>query len=138
VATVSRTYTAPGVYNAGAEVRAGGRSSSCNVTITAQVAPRATPSLGPNAAPLARFKINPNPPTGDRPLTVDFNACQSSDPDGDRLLFRFDVFDGLYDSLHCRREHTYRTAGSFETKVCVTDDFPGHADICQSYTVTVK
>jgi len=104
VATAARTYIAPGVYNAGAEVRSGGRRSSCNVTITAQSPPR--PALPPNAPPVARFKTNPNPPAGTRPLTVDFNACQSSDPDGDRLLFRFDVFDGLYDSHHCRREHT--------------------------------
>jgi hypothetical protein len=96
------------------------------------------PALPPNTPPSARFKTNPSPPTGRAPLTVDFNACLSVDPDGDRLLFRFDMFDGLYDSGHCRREHTYRTPGTFLAKVCVTDEFPGHADICQSYTVTVQ
>jgi len=95
-------------------------------------------ALPPNRPPTAHFKTNPSPTTGRAPLTVDFNACQSADPDGDRLLFRFDVFDGLYDSNHCRREHTYRTPGTYRAKVCVTDEFPGHEDICQSYDVTVQ
>jgi PKD repeat protein len=136
VPSVARTYIAPGTYTAVAEVRAGGRSSSCSVSVTARPAP--LPALPPNAPPQARFKTNPYPTSGSAPLTVDFNACQSSDPDGDRLLFRFDVFDGMYDSRHCRREHTYRSAGTFEAKMCVTDEFPGHEDVCQSYTVTVK
>ena len=135
-ATATRTYGTPGTYAASVEVRSGGQRASCNVTINAQTPPRAP--LPANAPPVARFKTNPSPPTGSRPLTVEFNACQSSDPNGDRLLFRFDVFDGLYDSGHCRREHTYRTAGTYQAKACVTDDFPGHEDICQAYTVTVK
>lgn len=48
------------------------------------------------------------------------------------------MFDGFYDSLHRRREHTYRSSGIFQTKVCVTDDYPGHAEICQGYTVSVR
>lgn len=134
--TATRTYIAPGVYNATAEVRAGGRRSSCNVTVTAQAPAR--PAARPNAPPVAHFKTNPSPPTGPAPLTVDFNACQSSDPDGDRLTFRFDVFDGFYDTGHCRREHTYRTKGTYTAKICISDDFPGHEDICQAYTVTVN
>src|SRR5262245_30950163 len=136
VASVSRTYIAPGTYTAVAEVRSGSHSSSCSVTVTARPAP--APSLAPNRPPTAKFKTSPSPTSGSAPLTVDFNACQSSDPEGDRLLFRFDVFDGLYDSSHCRREHTYRSAGTYEAKVCVTDEYPGHEDICQSYTVTVR
>jgi PKD repeat protein len=136
--TASRTYYLPGVYAASVEVRAGGQTQSCNVTVTAQPAPPPAVSTAPNAPPVASFKVSPYPPTGKAPLTVNFNACQSSDPEGDRLLFRFDVFDGLYDSLHCRREHTYRSSGAFQTKICVTDDKPGHADICQDYLVTVQ
>ena len=136
VPAATRTYIAPGTYAATAEARADGHKASCNVTVTARaVTPAALP---PNRPPAAHFKTNPNPPAGRAPLTVDFNACQSVDPDGDRLLFRFDVFDGLYDSGHCRREHTYRTPGTYRTMVCVTDDFAGHEDICQSYTVTVQ
>ena len=135
-ATATRTYIAPGVYGASVDVRSGGQRSSCNVTINAQAPPR--PALRPNSPPVARFKTNPSPPNGSRPLTVEFNACQSSDPDGDPLTFRFDVFDGLFDTGHCRREHTYRAAGTYQAKICINDDFPGHADICQLYTVTVK
>src|SRR5258706_7304674 len=58
VASASRTYLNPGTYNAGAEVRAGGRSSTCSVTVTASAPARAT--LGPNGVPVARFKITPN------------------------------------------------------------------------------
>ena len=136
VATATRTYLAPGTYAATAEVRARGRTASCNVSVTARgLTPAALP---PNRPPAAHFKTNPSPTAGRAPLTVDFNACQSVDPDGDPLLFRFDVFDGLYDSSHCRREHTYRTPGTYRAKVCVTDDFAGHEDICQSYTVSVQ
>jgi PKD repeat protein len=136
VATASRTYAVPGTYNAAVEVRSGGRNASCNATVTALSPQRA--AQAPNRPPEASFNIKPNPPTGNRPLTVEFNACLSSDPDGDKLQFGFDVFDGMFWTGHCRREHTYRTAGTFKARVCVSDDFPGHADICRSYTVTVK
>lgn len=132
----TRTFATPGVYSATAEVRSGSQRASCGVTVTAQAPARAP--LPANAAPVARFKTNPDPPSGRAPLTVVFNACQSSDPDGDPLVFRFDVFDGLFDTGHCRREHTYRTRGSYRARICVTDAFPGREDQCQSYTVVVS
>ena len=89
-------------------------------------------------APLAHFKVSPNPPTGKAPLTVDFNACLTSDPNGDAIVFTFDVGDGPYESGHCRHEHTYRTAGTYQAKICVNDGFAGHADQCQSYSVSVN
>jgi PKD repeat protein len=130
-----RTYTAAGSYTAVAEVRSAGQAARCSVGVSALNAP--PPTLGKNSPPVAKFKTNPYPTQGKVPFTITFSACESSDPDGDQLLFRFDVGDGLYDDDHCRKEHTYRSAGRFPATICVTDNFPGHADQCQSYTVTV-
>ncbi len=133
---VSRLFGIPGVYSAVLEARSGSQRATCTTSVTAQAVP--APSPANNVAPLPRFKINPNPPSGKAPLTVDFNACMTTDPEGDRILFIFDVGDGPYESHHCRREHTYRTAGRYNTSICVNDGFAGHADQCQTYTVSVN
>jgi PKD repeat protein len=134
-ASITRTFTQAGTFSATVEVRSGGQRGSCNVSVTAQPVP--APTLAPNSAPTAVFKINPSPPTGPAVLEVDFNACQSTDPDGDRLLFKFDTGEGSSEQGHCRKTHRYRTPGTYNARVCVTDDFPGRQDICQSYTIRV-
>jgi PKD repeat protein len=134
----TRTYLAPGVYTATAEVVSGSQRASCSLTITAQAVPAPPPA--PNASPVGVFKTSPSPPTGSKPLTVTFNACQSSDPDGDRIFFLFDVGEGrgLEPGGTCRRTHVYRVAGSFSARVCITDNAPGRADVCQGYTVRAQ
>jgi len=135
-ATASRLFGVPGVYTATLEARSGSQTAVCNTSVNAQAAP--VPAPAANAAPVPRFKISPNPATGKAPFTVDFNACQTSDANGDPIVFTFDVGDGPYESQHCRREHTYRTKGTYDTKICVNDGFAGHADQCQSYVVSVS
>lgn len=135
-ADVSRLFLTPGVYTATLEARSGSQRATCNTSVSAQAAPAPAPVN--NAAPLPRFKVSPNPPTGKAPLTVDFNACMTSDAEGNPILFTFDVGDGPYESGHCRKEHTYRTRGTYQAKVCVNDGFAGHADQCQSYSVSVN
>ena len=65
-----------------------------------------------NHAPNALLKTNPDPPNGTTPLTVNFDLCSSSDPDGDALSYFFDFGDGTHTSGPCSVSHTY-TATSF-------------------------
>jgi len=133
---IALTFAAPGTYSARVEAQSGTQKASCSQTIVAQAVPK--PSPRPNTAPKAVFKVNPNPPEGPVPLEVDFNACLSSDPENDRLIFTFDVGDGPYESGHCRREHTYRAPGTYNAKVCVSDGDEALPAQCQSYTVVVS
>jgi PKD repeat protein len=134
---VSRLFLTPGVYTATFEARSGNQRATCNTSVTAQAVP--VPPPASNGAPLAHFKTNPSPPSGKLPLTVEFNACLTSDPNGDPILFTFDVGeDGPDESGHCRKEHTYRKKGTYQAKVCVNDGMAGHADQCQSYSVVVN
>jgi PKD repeat protein len=132
----ARIYTRVGSYNAGAEVSSGGYKANCSVSginVTAPPAPK------PNSPPRLTFKISPSPATGTKPFVVELNGCPSSDPEGDALLFIFDVGDGRRrEATYCRREHTYTTAGIFQASLCITDGYPGHSEICESHTVTVK
>jgi PKD repeat protein len=127
----SHVYAQPGNFNATATVTAAGETTSCSKSIVAQAAPT-------NRPPVAVFTVTPNPPKGKAPFDVTFGACPSSDPDGDPLVFTFDVGDGPEQQAHCRKDHTYRSPGTYKAKVCVNDGYPGHPDQCQSYTVVVS
>ena len=84
-------------------------------TTVATPPPTVTPTtLAPTAnhAPNALLKTNPDPPNGTTPLTVNFDLCSSSDPDGDALSYFFDFGDGTQTSGPCSVSHTY-TATSF-------------------------
>jgi PKD repeat protein/glucose/arabinose dehydrogenase len=60
---------------------------------------------------------------GALPLTVQFSAARSSDPDpGDALSFEWDFDgDGDVDSTEAETEHTYTTAGVYTARLTVTD-----------------
>ncbi len=53
---------------------------------------------------------NPEPPQGQGPLTIVFDACKSTDPDGDPLSFFFDFGDGNTASGPCNVSHVYPVA----------------------------
>jgi hypothetical protein len=53
---------------------------------------------------------SPDPATGQGPLTVTFDTCKSTDPDGDPLSFFFDFGDGNTSSGSCNVSHTYPVA----------------------------
>jgi hypothetical protein len=64
-----------------------------------------------NHAPNAVLRTKPDPPQGEGPLTVIFDMCGSSDPDGDPLTFFFDFGDGNKTSgSSCVESHTYAAA----------------------------
>jgi hypothetical protein len=84
--------------------------------------------------------------SGTAPLSVRFNMCLSSDPEGDKIYFTMD-FDGDRDidqggttGGNCRRDHVYG-AGTWTAYNCLRDiDAKGkalHEDQCQTYSVVV-
>src|SRR5262245_6851380 len=88
--------------------------SSVNTTTTTVVAttttttPTTTTTLPrTNRPPNAVLLTNPDPPSGLGPLTVTFDLCKSTDPDGDPLSFFFDFGDGAKASGSCVETHTY-------------------------------
>jgi len=88
-------------------------ASSVNTTTTlATVTTTTTTTTLPkvNHAPNAVLKVTPDPPQGLGPLTVIFDLCSSSDPDGDPLSFFFTFGDGATASGSCIQTHTYAAA----------------------------
>jgi glucose/arabinose dehydrogenase len=88
-----------------------------------------------NTPPTA--KVNADKTTGSTPLTVNFDATGSSDPDtGDTLTYSWDLNgDGTFgDSTAAKPSFTYTTAGTYTVKVKVTDSH-GASDTA-SITIT--
>ncbi|HEX2051210.1 MAG TPA: PQQ-dependent sugar dehydrogenase [Actinomycetota bacterium] len=74
-----------------------------------------------NAAPVARATATPA--DGPAPLSVEFDATGSTDPDGDPLAYAWDLDgDGAYDdSTAPAPRATYRAAGTYVVGLAVTD-----------------
>lgn len=100
---------------------------------------------------------DPDPTVGNnfvarRSLTINFNMCQSSDPDGDDITFRMDLDgNGSYEvdgptGADCRRSYTYRWTAlpnptSWNPKLCATDLLSSHSLAhpfqCKTFNVKV-
>ena len=81
-----------------------------------------------NQAP--RAVVDASATSGNLPLTVSFDAGQSSDPDpGDTLSYAWDLDgDGEYDdATSATAEHEYTQAGSYQVGVKVTDNHDASA-----------
>lgn len=82
-----------------------------------------------NQPPVA--ELTAYPVSGDAPLTVQFDASGSYDPDGYNLWFKWDFDgDGVYDldsGTDPTVEHTYTEAGEYDAVVLVRD-YPGDTD----------
>jgi PKD repeat protein len=72
-----------------------------------------------NHVPVAR--ISASVTEGDKPLTVEFDASQSSDPDEDILTYQWDLGNGST-SASISPSTTYRQTGSFTVTLTVTDE----------------
>ncbi|WP_412539824.1 PQQ-dependent sugar dehydrogenase [Longispora sp. K20-0274] len=73
-----------------------------------------------NRPPVASFTAVPD--HGPAPLTVDFDASASADPDGDALTYRWDFQnDGTVDATGVTARFTYPTPGNRTAKLTVTD-----------------
>jgi hypothetical protein len=117
-----------------------------STTTTTTLPPTTTTTTLPstNHPPFAVLTTNPDPPSGQGPLTVTFDLCKSTDPDNDPLSFFFDFGDGAKASGSCLETHTYQASfraadsvraldKSYTAEACVVD--PGGLSACRSRTV---
>ena len=75
-----------------------------------------------------RVRATASADSGALPLTVQFDASETTDPDGDTLQFAWDFDgDGDTDATGATASHTYTTAGDFQPRVTVTDGHGGSA-----------
>ena len=72
-----------------------------------------------NSPPLA--VASASPPSGEAPLTVQFRGSDSTDPDGDPLVYEWDFGDGSAGSTEADPTHTYVSAGSYTARLTVDD-----------------
>ncbi len=86
-----------------------------------------------NTNPVASFTSSIT--SGDAPLTVTFNASESSDIDGDSLSYSWDFGDGTSGS-GVEVSHTFTTAGSYTVTLSVNDGNGGQN--ATSTTITVN
>lgn len=154
------TYASAGSYSASFSVSTATQSALCStaVQVTAPPAPSPTPTpAAANREPDISFRTTPEPTVGynfvaGSNLTIQFNMCQSSDPDGDRLNFRMDLDgDHVFEvdgptGADCRRSYTYSQTGpvsptSYDPRICATDLLssltPAHPYHCRTYNVKV-
>jgi hypothetical protein len=112
-------------------------NASAPTPVQATVPPtQAEPTPGPNPPSLA-VRTNPDPPRGPIPLDVNFNACKSTDPDGDKLTFIYFFGDGKVKTLDfCRHDHVYQKPGLYFASVCASDG--GRHTVCESITVNAQ
>lgn len=110
-------------------------------TTTTVISTTTTTLATSNGPPNLVLRVTPDPPRGNSPLSVNFNACGSSDPNNDPLQFRFTFGDGTSEpySANCTTNHTYtnpnplRAAVNFDAEVCAND---GLSERCRTRTVT--
>jgi PKD repeat protein len=151
-------YAGAGSFSPAFTVTTPTQSARCSAVVTV-AAPQPTPSPTPvvNRPPEAVFHTNPadsgSTISGKAPLTVEFNLCRTSDPDGDPLRFEMDLDgNGTFEyqgstGADCRHGATYG-AGTHPATMCVTDipcltwpacaGYPPiHPRQCRSYSVVV-
>lgn len=119
--SASHTYAAPGTYLA--KVR---------VTDNAGVTDIALREINPGTGQPPQAVLMANPQSGDKPLTVSFNAAGSTDPDGVITDYEWDLDgNGVYneelqgeDQYRGAQtaQYTYLSAGDFDATVRVTDN----------------
>ena len=74
-------------------------------------------------APEVRVGLNPSPPSGPAPLTLQVNLCRSGDLEKEPLSFfyGFGKGEGASESDSCRAQHVYNVPGRYRAIFCVKD-----------------
>lgn len=121
---VDHTYKEPGTYTVKVVTvdDKGAKSEAAQITITVKNAP-------PQAEAQATLT------RGQAPLTVEFDAGASNDPDGNITKYEWDFGDGTKGSGQKVR-HEYAQAGSYIVTLTVTDD--NGATVTATLTITVE
>ncbi len=88
-----------------------------------------TPS---NQAPTAEFSFDPT--TGEAPLTVNFNAGASHDPDGTITSYSWDFGDGGTGNGQIS-SNTFNSPGTYDITLTVIDDDEATGEITKSITI---
>jgi glucose/arabinose dehydrogenase len=93
---------------------------------------------GTNRPPVAAVQVTPT--SGAVPLTVQFNASGSSDPDGDPLTYSWDLNgDGAFgDSTVVNPVFTYTSAGAYNVQVRVSDNKGGSSTATATVTAGTR
>lgn len=126
--TVQHEYKKAGNYTARLTVSdTNGNSKSTTTSI------RVTKAGGLNHSPVASIAINSG--TGQSPLTVEFDASGSSDPDGDFLTYSWSFGDGS-EGTGQTTTHTYYTNGTMHATLTVTDTHNATSTASVSITVS--
>jgi glucose/arabinose dehydrogenase len=91
---------------------------------------------GSNCPPEAVAKADPT--SGPAPLTVNFDATGSSDPDGDALTYAWDLDgDGAFDDSTAQKPtYTYTAARDYQVGLRVTDSKGASDTLDQPLTIT--
>jgi PKD repeat protein len=124
---VTHRYEAGGIYDVRLTVD-DGRGTACSTAVAAQ-------RVRVNSPPLARANEAAAICTADlaEPLEADFSAAGSTDPDGDRLTYRWDFGDGE-SGEGAKVSHRYRLGGRYTATLTVDD---GSRSSCSTGTATV-
>lgn len=88
---------------------------------------------GTNQPPTASFTANPT--SGESPLTVNFDATASSDPDGTIDSYAWNFGDGNTGSGQTT-SHEYTSAGTYTVTLTVTDNHSATGTATDTITVT--
>jgi hypothetical protein len=140
VAVSGGSDTAPTTLGSAAVTTTTTPVASNATTTTTTLAPKAG-----NHPPFAVLHTNPDPPQGLSPLSVTFDLCKSTDPDGDPLSYFFEFGDGGKASGACVQTHTYVASSlrellaldsGFNAEACVVD--PSGASQCRTRNVIAQ
>lgn len=112
IPTVSHSYSSPGTYTVSLTVIGNdGKTDSATRTITV--------SSLPDRQPTASFTFSPSDPnTSD---TVEFDASDSTDSDGEIQSYEWDFGDGTTATGETP-SHSYSSSGTYTVTLTVTDD----------------
>ncbi|MCH7701692.1 MAG: PKD domain-containing protein [Planctomycetes bacterium] len=125
--TLGYTYETGGTFTATLTVDDNdGNSGSMSIDIEVQAA---------NQVPLAVLAATPL--TGFEPLTVEFDATGSSDPDGTIVTYQWDFGDDSDLGAGASTSHDYTTAGTYTAELTVTDNEGATASTPVDITVEV-